>query len=417
MKAIEAEQALLGCMIVDPTVIPRVVATVEASDFTATSRKHLFVQISDIWESGKAVDVVTLCSPEWSPSALTNLAQFGLPSNVGSYAIAVAGARLTQRLREQCSSMVGELDHPGDHTESIATLEARIDALKSFDKGRGFSGMGPIMIQSIKELETAMENAKHGKASVPTGLTAIDRGFGGLSRGELWIVAGRPGMGKSSFGLTAVLNAAKAGNNCALVSAEANSEQVGRRLISMESGVPLFKLRSGNMDSADIRDCGEASDRLTRLPLSILDRNHAWDKIKAEVDLLKIRQPSLALVVIDYLGLLSAPVPRGERYLEVGRISSEAKIMANNLDMSVMMLAQLNREVENRPDKKPRLSDLRDSGCIEQDADVVALLFRESYYTTTAPQDVAECNIAKNRDGPTGVIPLRFNAKCVTFTD
>jgi replicative DNA helicase len=225
-------------------------------------------------------------------------------------------------------------------------------------------------------------------------------------------------MGKTALAGDIAHGAATAGHGVAFITAETPAPRIIQRLIAAATGIENRKLRRGLLNDGDFVRIAQEAGTISTLPLWLLDSERSWDRIKAKVRSLKIRQPTLALAVIDYVGLLVAPVPTGERYLEIGRISSEAKCLAIQLGIGIVLLSQLNREVESRPDKRPKLSDLRESGNLEQDADVVGLLFRNSYYDKDAhSKELTEFDVAKNRDGATGVIKLRFTEETVSFSD
>ena len=225
-------------------------------------------------------------------------------------------------------------------------------------------------------------------------------------------------MGKTALAVTMALGAAERGYGIYFVSAESPNNKLALRMLAKASGLENRNLRRGQVSDAEITCVIKGASGLNGLPFWLLDRERSWDRIKARIRGLKLREQRLALVVIDYVGLLSAPVPKGERYLELGKISSEAKGLAMELNLGILLLSQLNREVENRPDKKPRLSDLRESGCLEQDADVVGLLYRDAYYNPVVQfRDLAELDIAKNRDGATGIVKLKFREETTSFHD
>jgi replicative DNA helicase len=281
----------------------------------------------------------------------------------------------------------------------------------------GFVHVGAVMIETLKRIETA-----HDKGStvtgIPTGFRELDSRLGGIHPGELWVPAGRPGMGKSAFAADIAIGAAKRGYSVCFVSLEMENPRVGQRLLSAATKIENRNLRRGLLAGGDFATIAMEAGRIGKLPLWLLDSDRQWDRIKSKIRSLKLREPNLSLAIIDYVGLISAPVRNAERYLEVGRISAEAKRLALDFHIGVVLLSQLNRDVESRSDKRPQLSDLRESGSLEQDADVVCFLYRDAYYNReTKFRDLAELNVAKNRDGVTGVLKLRFNGQTVSFAD
>jgi replicative DNA helicase len=235
--------------------------------------------------------------------------------------------------------------------------------------------------------------------------------------GEEIIIAGRPGMGKTALGNTIAIGTARAGFGVAFISLESKAETLGQRIIASVTGIENRDLRRAHLSPVEIQNVIESAGELGKLPIHFLDSERSWERIKARIRTIKYKEPGIALVILDYIGLVQVPGSR-ERYLELGRISSDAKALAMELNVVFVLLSQLNREVESRDNKRPRLSDLRESGNLEQDADIVGLLFRESYYDDEfRPRNLAELNIAKNRDGATGTIKLAFDEKTVSFTD
>jgi replicative DNA helicase len=222
-------------------------------------------------------------------------------------------------------------------------------------------------------------------------------------------------MGKTSFATTIGKTAAERGYPLAFVSAESPPSKIVLRLLSQASGVENVRLHTGILRDADFGQLTDAAGRLAKLPMWFLGGLRSWERIKAWLRGIKLREPNLALVIIDYAQLLSAPVGEGKRYLEVSKISAESKGLALELNSAVLLLSQLSRDPEKQPNKRPKLSDLRESGSLEQDADQVFLIYREFYYDKSKDRDIAELNIAKNRDGRTGVIKVRFKEETLTF--
>jgi replicative DNA helicase len=224
-------------------------------------------------------------------------------------------------------------------------------------------------------------------------------------------------MGKSGFAQAIGLNASKRGYPVAFVSAEMPASQIGVRIISSETGIENRDLRRGRIQDREFGRIVEATSRVNPLPLWLLDSDRSWPRLLAKIRALKLKHPKLALVIVDYIGLLQTPGDR-ERYLELGQISSEAKELAMALDIGVILCSQLNRAVESRNDKRTQLSDLRESGNLEQDSDLVMLLFRPSYYDADfKPRELVYLDVAKNRNGATGVLKLHFDERTVSFTD
>lgn len=420
---LEAERAILGAMLTDPSVVGDVAAVIEPGDFYFDSHRRVFESILALFNWGEAVDVITVdaalrceTGQRLLAAELCQMAELALPSHAVHYARLVREAAHRRRLIEIFGQAQEDTYTP--HEEPVA-LAGRVSAELSslgIRTGGTFKHVSEVTTDVVKDIEKAATE-KRQLVGIPTGFKDVDEKLGGFHRQDLIIIAGRPSMGKTALGATIAVGAAERGYPVAFVSAESPARKIGRRLLAAASGIENRDLLRGKIDGR-IGELVAAAGRVGALPLWLLEAERSWARIQAKLRAFKFREPRLALAIIDYIGLLSAPVPRGERYLELGKISSEAKALALELDLAVILLSQLNREVEARTDKRPRLSDLRESGCLEQDADVVGLLYRPSYYDPNfTPYDLAALDVAKNRDGATGVIRLRFDEQTVSFSD
>lgn len=420
---LEAERAVLGAMLIEAAVIPEIASILHPADFYLPSHQKICAAILCLWNRREPVDLITVTDAlkkteqDISTADMAAMADLALPSHAGAHARAVKEAAQKRKLLEVIREVEEDLYSSG---HDALTIAGRLSsALSSLQNGgpKSFVHIGDVLVKTVKQIEEA-----HSKGDlvtgIPTGLKDLDERIGGIHPGELVVIAGRPGMGKTALGGTIAEGAAQRGYPVAFVTAETPAPKITQRLLARATGIENRNLRRGQVDELELRLIVEKAGAIGGLPLWFLDSDRSWDRIKAKIRALKLREARLSLVVIDYVGLLSAPVPGGERYLEIGRISSEAKGLAMELELALVLLSQLNREVENRLDKRPKLSDLRESGCLEQDADIVGLLYREAYYNEKArPWDLAELHIAKNRDGCTGVIRLRFDEETVSFSD
>lgn len=417
---LEAERAVLGAMLIEASVIPSVASELGPADFYRHSHRKIFEAILALWNRQEPVDLITVTTSlgaEVSAADVAAMAESALPFHVEAHARAVKEAAQKRRLLESIRDAGEWISTPG---EDSLTIAARlISALSHLQNGgpEGFVHVGQVMTATLKQIERAQE-LKDPVTGIPTGLRDVDLGLGGIQPGELVVIAGRPSMGKTALAATIARGAPERGYGVAFVTAETLASKITQRLLAEATGIENRNLRRGQVVEAELPRIVEKAGAIGNLPLWFLDSDRSWDRIKAKIRALKLREARLSLVVIDYVGLLSAPVPGGERYLEIGRISSEAKGLAMELELALVLLSQLNREVENRLDKRPKLSDLRESGCLEQDADIVGILYREAYYNKEArPKELTELNIAKNRDGPTGEFKLRFREETVSFSD
>jgi replicative DNA helicase len=420
---LEAEKAVIGAMLVEPTVIPDVVAFLSPSDFYLDSHRRTFDTILALFNRNEAVDLITVSDVltksglQVSAATIAAMTENALPSHAAAHAQAVKEASRRRALLKVLRQAEEELSSGAEDSLAVAGRLGSTLARLQDGGPMSFVHVGEVVVKTLKQIERAHE-ARDPVTGIPTGLKDLDRRLGGVHLGELVVIAGRPGMGKTALAGDVAKGAAERGYGVAFVTAETLAPRITQRMISAATGIENRDLRRGLIEDRMFGPIVNMCQVIGKLPLWFLDSDRSWDRIKAKLRSLKIREPGLKLVVIDYVGLLSAPVPGGERYLEIGRISSEAKGMAMDLELGVVLLSQLNREVESRRDKKPQLSDLRESGNLEQDADIVGLLFREAYYNENArPADLAELNIAKNRDGATGIIKLQFNETTVSFDD
>lgn len=424
---LEAESCVLGAILLETESLQVVKNHLDATDFYRESHRKIFRAMTELVDQREPVDLITLSNflkgkteleAVGGSAYVASLADF-VPSaaNVESYAKIVKEKSLLRKLlaitREMEESIYSQQE---DSAMIAAHTNSALVQLENSRPG-GFVHVDAVMIETVKRIEAAQD--KSGTVSgIPTGFREIDSRLGGIHPGELWVPAGRPGMGKTAFAADIAMGAAKRGYPVCFVSLEMENPRVGQRLLSGATKIENRNLRRGFLSDQDIPLIKAESTKIRQLPLWLLDSDRQWDRIKSKIRSLKLREPNLSLAVIDYVGLISAPVRNGERYLEVGRISAEAKRLALDLHIGVVLLSQLNRDVESRADKRPQLSDLRESGSLEQDADVVCFLYRDAYYNReTKFRDLAELNVAKNRDGVTGMLRLRFNEQTVSFAD
>jgi len=415
-----AEKVVLGAMLMTSEIIPEIASVLDSKDFYYPSHCKIYEAILSLWNQQQPVDLITVSSAlhgQVNTADISDMADNALPSHAKVHARLVKEAAQKRRLLDAIRESEEELYSSTDGSLSVAGRLSSVLSRLQDGGPRNFVHVAGVMAKTVKQIEQAYEQ-KDPITGVPTGLNSLDLRLGGIHPGELWVIAGRPGMGKTALAATIAKGAAERGYGVAFVTAEAPAPKITQRLLSEAMGIENRDLRRGRLNYEDFKTLPVKSKAIGNLPLWFLDSDRSWDRIKAKLRGLKLREQGLSLVVIDYVGLLSAPVPKGERYLEVGRISSEAKALAIELEIGILLLSQLNREVEGRPDKKPRLSDMRDSGSLEQDPDVVGLLYREAYYNQDARQkELAVLDIAKNRDGITGEIKLTFKEETVSFSD
>ena len=429
--SVEAEQAVLGSMLIDPRCVSEVIDKLRTDDFYIRQNKEIYETIYSMFNYSLTIDPVTV---------LENMKQNGYydenqsrgyilqlmdttptAANVGEYIEIIKDKTLLRRVAEaagELTAMIQEGTSTGQ--DILEAAEQRIYAIRQGRAARGLVPISDVIIDVYDRLEelAASENAIPGMS---TGLRDLDRAISGLNNTDLILLAARPGMGKTSMALNVLLDAGKkSGKKVAFFSLEMSREQLALRLISSECFVDNKKLVTGKLSDQDWESVAAAADSLNRSTIYIDDDSSVT---VADINAKCRRVENLGLIVIDYLQLMQSAGGksnnRGEnRQQVVSDISRSLKIMAKELNVPVLCLSQLSRANESRQDKRPMLSDLRESGAIEQDADIVLFLYREGYYNKdTENPNLAECIIAKNRHGETGTVELQWTPEFTTFTD
>jgi replicative DNA helicase len=413
---LDIERQLLTAVLRDPSILPELLPQLDPKIFYAPSSVDLAKAIIKLHTAGDPVDLLTVSQVVSNVSAadLATWADNSIPSLWPSYLEILKNRAFARSLLAVLAkAQDGVYTTAVDPHDALAKL---IDDLVGLQQMRTTKDFEPLC-NVLTEAQKMIDRAYAGVTGIPTGFRDFDNRIGGIQPAELTIVAGRPGMGKTAFVQCLGLNAARAGYGVAFASLEMTAAQIGMRLISGDTGIENRNLRRGQLADRDFSRIAASATRLAALNISVLDSDRSWPRLKAKIRSLKLRQPDIALVLIDYVGLIDGET-QSDRYLEIGMISAEAKELAKLLNVAVVLCSQLNRAVESRQDKWPQLSDLRESGNLEQDADLVLLLYRGTYYDANfAPADMAELFVAKNRQGPTGVVNLRFNPGTVTFSD
>jgi len=430
-EAPTAERSVLGSILVDPSLIWTARATLEAADFVAPSHRITFeamctaadervsleLHVLSAWMR-KSGDLEKVGGAEWL-GALAD--ECVTATGLESAAQIVADAALLRRIErfgQQAAALSRSEGVPA--REIAARVGAKALELCSTRARKGLEKLGAIVKDSFRELERIVD-AGGRCTGVATGFGGVDSVTRGWQKTDLVVIAGRPGMGKSAFAMASAITAARSGVPVLVFSMEMGSRQIGARLITAESHVPMWRFRRGLVSEDDWTQAIYATDAMCKLPLWI-DESPALTTIElaAKARALK-HQHGIGLIVVDYLQL-ERSASRGKdvnREREVSEISQGLKALAKELDVPVLALSQLNRSVEGRLDKKPNLSDLRDSGSIEQDADIVLFLYRDEYYhPDSTRRGVADVIVAKNRNGPSGItVEVGFNADEVRFYD
>jgi len=428
--SLEAEQAALGAMLIDADCIKDVMDKLQPEDFYIKQNRDVFETIYTMFSFSKPIDGVTVAEEmqkngtyddQTTRSYLVQLMEITPTSaNVMEYVAIIRDKALLRGLAKaagEITSMVQE-----GLGEAGAILEAAEQKVYAVRRGRSAQELVPVA-QLIKPFLDQLNDLASGKTGLPglsSGFSAVDSKIHGLNRSDLILLAARPGVGKSSFAMNIALNVAKqSGTTVAVFSLEMSKEQLLVRLMASEGLVDLSKLMTGRLSASDWGKVTQAARTLRQTDIRIDDNPMLT---AADMNAKCRRLENLGLVVIDYLQLMtSSGMGRsysGEnRQQVVADISRALKIMAKELRVPVLCLSQLSRANESRSDKRPMLSDLRESGAIEQDADVVMFLYREDYYNKDSDKhNQAECIIAKNRRGETTTIPLQWLPEFTTFS-
>ena len=430
--SLEAEQAVLGSMLIDGRCINEVVGLVRPDDFYLQTNREIYETIYEMFSYSQPIDPVTVLDKmrergvfdeQNSPKYLMQLMEITpTAANVKQYAQIVRDKSLLRGLSTAASDIVDTVyEGVGTAQDILEAAEKRIFAIRRGNAADSLEHVGTILLKVYDRL-AELAKSDSDISGLSTGLRDLDKFISGLNNSDLMLLAARPGMGKTSMALNIALNVAKKypKKTVAFFSLEMSKQQLVTRLISNESFVDNKKLVTGRLDPEDWSKIGLASTVLNQTDLRVDDNPSLT---VAEMNAKCRRLENLGLVIIDYLQLMTAaggPVKYGgeNRQQVVSDISRSLKIMAQELNVPVVCLSQLSRANESRQDKRPMLSDLRESGAIEQDADEVLFLYREDYYNKeTEKQNVAECIVAKNRHGETGTVELQWLPQFTTFAD
>ena len=424
-----AEQSVLGGMMLSKDAIADVVEILRGPDFYRPAHELIYDAIVDLYGRGEPADVVTISDHLTKkqelqriggPAYLHNLAQ-SVPTaaNAAFYAEIVRERAILRRLVEAGTKIV-QLGHGADGEVDAIVNEAQSEIYNVAEnrQSEDYVSLSEVLVPTIDEIET---NASHdgGLTGIPTGFRELDELTHGFNGGQMIIVAARPAMGKSTLALDFARAAAvQNGMTAAFFSLEMGRNEIAMRLLSAEARIQFQDLRKGDIRDEDWDKMSLAVDRLNEVPLFIDDSpNMSLMEIRAKCRRLKQRN-NLKLIVLDYLQLLSSGKRVESRQQEVSEFSRTLKLLAKELDVPIIALSQLNRGSEQRTDKRPQVSDLRESGSIEQDADMVLLLHRDEVYDKESPRaGEADIIVAKNRNGPTRDIVVAFQGHYARFQD
>ena len=428
--SLEAEQAVLGSMLIDADCIKDVMDKLQPEDFYIRQNRDIFETIYTMFSYSRPVDGVTVAEEMQKNGTFDELTTRNYlvqlmevtptSANAMEYVAIVRSKALLRSLAKAAGDVLAMVQEGVGEAQSV--LEAAEQRIYAIRRGRSAQDMVPVgqIIKPVLDQINDMAVSKTGLSGLSSGFSGLDQKIHGLNRSDLILLAARPGMGKTSFALNIALNVAKQNSDktVAVFSLEMSKEQLVTRLLSSEGLVENGRLTNGRLSASDWGKLTQAARTIKQTDIRIDDNPLLT---VADMNAKCRRIENLGLVVIDYLQLMTSSGGKsyaGEnRQQAVSDISRMLKIMAKELNVPVICLSQLSRANEKREDKRPMLSDLRESGAIEQDADIVMFLYREDYYKEdTENQNIAECIIAKNRHGERCKLPLRWMPEYTTFS-
>ena len=421
----EAERALIGACLISGEVAAQVMERVSATDFDDMQCRHMFNALKTLVADGVSVDIVTLseeltkCGKLQDAGGASGIADLihNTPTsyNFEAYVDIVLDNAIRRDVHQAAGRIADASRVAKTAEEALAEAERAVSSISRVRSRGKFSGMESVMDETMERLAVMQAG---GASGVPSGIAGIDGIVGGWQRGDLVIIAARPSVGKTALATTMAANAAfKNSKSIAIFSLEMSREQIGSRLLSSVSGIGLHEIRHGQLDLSALTEVMAASERIKKSKIYVEDAPVATPgDMKSKCRRLK-NEHGLDLVVVDYLQLMSPDrgTKDSNRVYDVAEISRGLKALARELDIPVVALSQLSRSSEYRENNEPKLSDLRDSGAIEQDADVVLMLWRSTDVSLDVSVETVHCKVAKHRNGPTGRTELMFNRTTATF--
>lgn len=426
---LEAEQAVIGAIFLEPEALSTAAERIGPADFYRTNHQVVFEAMMHLFERGEPIDLVTVTA--WLSSAekldiaggvtyLTDLAgSVPTAANIDYYCKIVEEKALLRRLIQAATDIVTQTFSREDEVEEVLDeAEKSILEVAGRKNAQVFKPIKDVLIDVYANIEL-LHHAKDDVTGIPTGYRDLDRMTSGFQRNDLIIIAARPSMGKTAFALNIAQNVAiNTDENVAIFSLEMGAEQLVQRMLSAEGNIDSQRLRTGKLNKDDWGKLTLAMGSLSHAGIYIDDSpGIRVADIRSKCRRLK-QEHGLGMIIIDYLQLISgSEKSRENRQQEVSEISRSLKGLARELEVPLIALSQLSRSVESRQDKRPMMSDLRESGSIEQDADIVGFLYRDDYYDNEAENQTIEIILSKQRNGPTGTVELAFVKEFNKFVD
>ena len=430
-NSVEAEISVLGAMLQDNTAVLRAAEQLTPDDFYQPEHREIFLAMTEMNRQQRPIDLVTLQAEMAHRGTLDGiggvtylmkiLRDVPTAANISAYIRIVSEMSTLRRLINACRGIIKDCYSQDKELQEILTNaeKAIFDIVMNRQGGEELQPLSTALEQAYRTIEELVKN-KGQVAGVPTGFIDLDDTLTGLHPGELIIVGARPGMGKTSFAMNiAEYAAVRKGKTVAVFTLEMPREQIAMRMLCADARVDMQKVRKGTLDDKDWINLAQSLAPLAASEIYIDDTAAITPtQLRSRCRRLMMEKGRLDLIVIDYLGLMRADGRSENRQLEVSEISRRLKAIALELKIPVMACAQLSRANKERQDKRPQLTDLRDSGSIEQDADVVMFLHREDYYDkNTEKKNIAEVNVAKQRSGPVRVIELAWLSEFTSFAN
>lgn len=419
-QSLEAEQSVIGAMIIDKSAIAKALEKLNEEDFYRDGHKVIFKAIREMFSKDMAVDLVTLLEYLKSTDMLEKAGGVTYISEVSSSVITTANLEAyikiveekstLRKLIKSATSIIEESYNKQDKVEEVLDLaQKKIFDLAEKQGSNDYEPLANVLERGFLEIERLFNN-KGSITGVGSGIRDLDAKTSGFQKGDMVLIAARPSMGKTTFSLNIAEHAAlREGKSVVIFSLEMSKEQLAYKLLCSEANVDMLKLRTGNLDDDDWERIARATGPLSKARiyiddtagLSVMEMRSKCRKIKME--------HGIDMILIDYLQLMSGSSGSESRQQEVSEISRSIKALAKEMECPVIALSQLSRAPEQRADHRPMLSDLRESGSIEQDADVVMFLYRDEYYNKeTEDKNIGECIIAKQRNGPVGTVKMAW---------
>jgi replicative DNA helicase len=429
---LDAEESVLGAMMLSPGAIAAVseILASDGREFYRESHAKIYRAALALYGKGEPVDAITLVDELDERGELEGVGGKVRIHELAALVPAAANAGHYARIVHESATLRGLIhvggeiarlgwERPGDTTELVDRAEQILFELSQQRAKGEFTHIEELLKESFERI-TALYESGADVTGVPSGFRDIDRITSGFQEGNLIIVAARPSMGKSGLALCVAANlAVRAGTPVALFTLEMSKSEVTQRLMCSEAKVESQRLRTGKLAAEDWPRLTAACDKLAKAPIYVDDTGSiTMMEIRSKARRLKQRHPNLGLIIVDYLQLMTSGTTAENRVQEVSQISRSLKVLARDLEVPILALSQLSRAVEQRHDKRPILSDLRESGSLEQDSDIVIFIYRDEYYNDESDQQgLAEIHVAKHRNGPTDTVKLSFLRRYAKFSD